>query len=74
MLVYFVVPKPVPGQPPQPLSPDQLPLVFGTVLVLGVAMFAVYALALRWTLKTRWSDFHLIAVETEKSESLTATP
>jgi hypothetical protein len=60
--MFFVIPFPKPGEP---ISPDQAPAFafrgFSIWIVAMVANVLLQAQAMRWMLKTRWSDFHLQA-------------
>jgi hypothetical protein len=59
---HFIIPFPKPGEPPQPPDIKQLPIFF-LVWIIMMAIFLVSQLfALRWALKTKWSDFRIVAV------------
>lgn len=64
MAVVFplIIQFPKPGEPPHPPDIKQIPILF-LVWVIMMAIFLVLQLfALRWALKTKWSDFRIVAV------------
>jgi hypothetical protein len=66
--MFLVLPHPRPGQP-FPLTPAQIPGFMGRISILWLVMMAlavtVQTFAMRWMLKTRWSDFRLMPVPNE---------
>jgi hypothetical protein len=62
IFMFFVMPHPVPGQKP---DPAQFRAMFRTLplfwLIIMVGSVLLQAQAMRWMLKTRWSDFRLEA-------------
>jgi hypothetical protein len=71
-LMYLVVTIPHPGSPPPALRPDQMPGFIAKFFVLWIVMMGgmvcVQTLAIRWMLKTKWSDFKLVAVPIDEQE------
>jgi O-antigen/teichoic acid export membrane protein len=65
-LAALIVPFPKAGQPTPMLRPDQIPgmasKMFGVWLFMMVFYIAAQVQAMRWMLKTKWSDFRLQAV------------
>jgi hypothetical protein len=69
-LMRSLIPMPLPhkpGEPPHPFSPADMPSHYGAkfgllwVFMMG-GMIICQTLAMRWALKTKWSDFKLVAV------------
>ena len=58
---------------PGPMGPDQAKLMIGKGsvfwIVMMVLMVVVQTFAMRWMLKTRWSDFTLVAAPIEPRPS-----
>jgi len=58
--MFFLIPKPVPGQKPE------FPLALLVVWpIMMVAMICIQALALKYATRAKWSDFRLVAVKPE---------
>lgn len=68
-LMMWILPIPKPGEPPPVLKPDQIPGFMGKFFIIWIFMMIgmvfLQTLALRWMLKTKWSDFKLVAVKSE---------
>jgi hypothetical protein len=65
VITFSILPFPKAGQAPV-LRPDQIPgmmsKMFGLWLFMMVFYIAAQVQAMRWMLKTKWSDFRLQAV------------
>lgn len=60
----FMIPFPKPGEPPMPPDLKQMQfLFFGWLVMMGLWVVS-QGFALRWALKTKWSDFRIVAVAT----------
>lgn len=68
-LMYFMLPFPKPGSPPESMNPANIPgfafKFFLIWLVMMASFIVAYTFALRWLLKTKWSDFRLVAIANE---------
>jgi hypothetical protein len=68
--MFWIMPFP---KHPGPLSPDQAKIMMGRMfivwVVMVVAMIVVQTFAMRWMLKTRWSDFKLVATPNETTHT-----
>ena len=71
MIIMFsvmssIMPFPKPGEPPTPIHPDQVAGMMGKMSFLWLVMMALnitaQVLAMRWMLKTKWSNFRLQVV------------
>jgi hypothetical protein len=66
VIAISILPFPKAGQPTPVLRPDQIPGMTSKMFGLWVFMMAIYIVAqvqaMRWMLKTKWSDFRLQAV------------
>jgi hypothetical protein len=66
IIMFSIMPFPKPGQPAAMLRPDQDPGLMGKMSGLWILMMTLNILAqvqaMRWMLKTKWSDFRLQAV------------
>lgn len=66
VIAISILPFPKAGQPAPSFRPDQIPgmtnKMFGLWLVMMVFYIAAQVQAMRWMLKTKWSDFRLQAV------------
>jgi uncharacterized membrane protein len=66
VIAISILPFPKAGQSAPVLRPDQLPgmmsRMFGLWLFMMVFYIAAQVQAMRWMLKTKWSDFRLQAV------------
>jgi hypothetical protein len=58
----FLIPFPNPGEPPQPPDIKQMPIFFMVWLAMMVLFLLTQIFALRWALKTKWSDFRIVPV------------
>jgi len=71
-LMFWLLPIPKPGEPPA-----QLPGFFGKFfviwIVMMVGMVSLHAFSIRWMLKTKWSDFKLVAVPPEDAKPTDVT-
>jgi Na+-driven multidrug efflux pump len=66
-LMHFLLPFPKPGEPPDMnlgQKPGFLGLFFIIWLVMMMGMVVLQTLAIKWTIKTKWSDFELKAIPT----------
>ena len=64
------MPFPKPGEVPKPPEFKDFPIFFLIWLVMMVGGAFVQAIAMRWALKTKWSNFELVAVSTKEDESV----
>lgn len=66
LIAVSILPFPKPGQPASAIRPDQVPgmmsKMFGLWLFMMVLYIGAQVQAVRWMLKTKWSDFRLQAV------------
>lgn len=62
IVVRVLIPFPKPGEPPQPPDIKQMPFFFVAWLFMMVLFLISQIFALRWALKSKWSDFRIIAV------------
>lgn len=72
--MFLVIPFPKPGEPPKPIDPSSIPGFVGKFFLIWVLMLSgmiiMQTLAMKWLLKTKWSDFKLVmAPNGEKSEN-----
>jgi hypothetical protein len=72
--MVWMIPFPKPGEPPMPPDLSKLPAMFGLWLVLMIGYLVILALALRWALKAKWSDFRIIAVATMPPANESSAP
>lgn len=59
---------PQPGQPPQPPDIKAFPVMFliwAFMMIVGVTL---QALAMKWALNAKWSDFKILVVSKKESE------
>lgn len=73
--MYLVMPFPKPGEPPKAMDPNSIPgfgakiFLIWTVMMSG--MIIMQTLAVKWLLKTKWSDFKsILAPSFEKNENI----
>lgn len=73
-LMFFVLPIPKPGEPPQPVDPSTIPGFAGKFFVIWLIMVGgmifMQCLALRWLFKTKWSDFKLAVLPNDKNDNV----
>lgn len=66
----------LPAAQPGGLTPGQMPFSIGTFFLIWLSMMStmlfLQLVALRWTFKTKWSDFHFIAVSSEEEKKVEA--
>lgn len=71
ILSIWFFPKVLPGQQGAP-PPQGLPFSPGVFFLLWLSMMSLFVLlqlvALRWTFKTKWHDFHFVAVSSEQEK------
>ena len=69
-VMHWLMPIPKPGEPP--VNPVQVPHFFAKFFILWLflmlGMAFMQALAMRWALKTKWSDFKLIATPSDPEQ------
>jgi hypothetical protein len=53
------MPFPKPGEPPKPMEPKFVPIFFVIWLLMMFGTLSIYVFALKWALKTKWSDFQV---------------
>ncbi|MFV3409273.1 hypothetical protein [Bdellovibrio bacteriovorus] len=67
VLMFFIMPTPEPGTTPEEIQRN-MPL--GPLFIMWFLMMfggiLAHAVSIQWLMKTRWSDFHLVAVSIEK--------
>jgi hypothetical protein len=66
ILMFSIFPFPTPGHAGAPLQPAQIPALMRKLSLVWLFMMSLsvllHILAVKWMLKTRWSDFRLVAV------------
>ena len=66
--MFWIVPFPRPGQP---WTPSQVSAWMANGFLIWIVVMAVaivvQTIAMRWMLKTRWSDFRLVALSGDES-------
>jgi hypothetical protein len=71
-LMYWLMPYPKIGEPPMPIKPEQMTgfiiKFFFIWLTMVVGMIILQSLAMKWMLKTKWSDFRLVAIDSEPKQ------
>lgn len=67
--MFLLIPFPKLGEPPKPIDPSSIPGLAGKLFIIWVfmmvGMVVMQSFAMRWLLKTKWSDFSLVAVPNE---------
>ena len=74
-IMFLVIPFPKPGEPPKPMDANSIPGFVGKFFLIWILMMAgmvvMQSLAMRWVLKTKWSDFKVVLVPSaEQNENL----
>lgn len=65
LIMRFMITFPKPGDPPVPPDLKQMPFFFAIWLLMMVGWIVSQGFALRWALKTKWSDFRIVPVGNE---------
>lgn len=69
-IMFFIMPFPKPGEPPKPMDPNSIPGFAGKFFLIWVLMMGgmvvMQSLAMKWLLKTKWSDFKLVIVPNDE--------
>lgn len=67
VLMFLILPTPEPGTTPEELQKN-MPL--GPFFIMWFLMMfggiLAHAVSIQWLMKVRWSDFHLVAVTSDK--------
>ncbi|CAE80119.1 hypothetical protein AB1A81_10500 [Bdellovibrio bacteriovorus] len=67
VLMFFIMPTPEPGATPEEIQKN-MPL--GPFFIMWFLMMfggiLAHAISIQWLMKVRWSDFHLVAVESSR--------
>ncbi len=63
----FLIQFPKPGEPPQPPDIKQMPFLFVIWFVMMIVFLFSQIFALRWALKSKWSNFRIVAVSAQSN-------
>ncbi|AFY01934.1 hypothetical protein [Bdellovibrio bacteriovorus] len=69
VLMFLIMPPPEPGATPEEIQKNMpfVPFFIMWFLMMSGGILA-HAVSIQWLMKTRWSDFHLVAVVSNPNE------